>query len=118
MQSVSKTDDLLQKYRLNRVDLKEIAYGHPVSDRFRRLIQEYYVLADEYRKKTCDVLKRIRPLLIPRYQLRLEIIFSLYLMVFERINVTVKAVLKPPRSILHLMKQGKKYIKQLSILNK
>jgi len=80
-------DDLIEKHRLNRYDLKEIAYGHPVSSNFRKLIMEYYSLADEYRRKTYDVLKRIRPLHERRYQLSLEIIFNLYLMVFERIDV-------------------------------
>jgi phytoene/squalene synthetase len=81
------SDDLITKYRMNRYDLKEIAYGHPVSERFRRLIQEYYSLADEYRLKTYDMLKKIQPFHEPRYQLSLEIIFNLYLMVFERIDV-------------------------------
>jgi phytoene/squalene synthetase len=80
-------DDIIEKYRLNRLDLKEIAYGHPVSSNFRKLILEYYTLADEYRRKTYDVIKRIRSLHEPRYQLSLEIIFNLYLMVFERIDV-------------------------------
>ena len=79
-------DDLIEKHRLNRFDLKEIAYGHPVSSNFRKLIMEYYSLADEYRSKTYDILKKIRPLHEPRYQLSLEIIFNLYLMVFERID--------------------------------
>lgn len=34
-----------------------------------------------------DRIIKIRPLMEPRYQLSLEIIFDLYLMVFERINV-------------------------------
>jgi len=80
-------DDLIARYRMTRFDLKEIAYGHPVSDSFRKLIQEYYSLADEYRMKTVDVINKIRPLHEPRYQLSLEIIFNLYLMVFEKIDV-------------------------------
>jgi hypothetical protein len=36
---------------------------------------------------TYDVIKKISPLLEPRYQLSLEIIFDLYLMVFERIDI-------------------------------
>jgi len=80
-------DDLIVKHRLTHHDLKEIAWGHPVSDNFRNLIREYYSLADEYRLKTYDIIKKIRPLLEPRYQLSLEVIFNLYLMVFERIDV-------------------------------
>lgn len=50
-------------------------------------MKDYYLLADEYRQKTYDTIEKIRPLLEPRYQLSLEIIFDLYLMVFERIDL-------------------------------
>ena len=79
-------DDLLREYGLTRHNLKKIAHGAPVTDGFRNLIREYWKLADDYRKKTRDVIERIGPALEPRYRLSLEIIFSLYQMVFERIN--------------------------------
>jgi len=37
--------------------------------------------------KTYDIIEKIKPLHEPRYQLSLEIIFDLYLMVFERIDL-------------------------------
>jgi phytoene/squalene synthetase len=80
-------DDMLRKHRLNRFDLKEIAFGHPVSDNFRRMIKDYYLLADQYRILTYEMLEKILPLHAPRYQLSLKIIFNLYLMVFERIDI-------------------------------
>jgi phytoene/squalene synthetase len=80
-------DDLIMKYGLDRIALREFAEGKPVNTNFRRLIEHYYRLADEYREKTYAIIKRIRPLLEPRYQLSLEIIFDLYLMVFERIDL-------------------------------
>ena len=80
-------DDLIIKNGLSRQNLREFAEGKPVDGNFRNLIKHYYLLADEYRLKTCDVIKEIRPPLEPRYQLSLEIIFDLYLMVFERINL-------------------------------
>jgi phytoene synthase len=79
-------DDLILKNGLTRKDLQEFAHGKPVTDGFRNLIRHYYLLADEYRVKTYDIIKEIKPLLEPRYQLSLEIIFDLYLMVFERID--------------------------------
>jgi phytoene/squalene synthetase len=79
-------DDLIIKNRLSRQILREFAEGEPVNNDFRNLIKYYYTLADEYRLKTCEIIKEIRPLLEPRYQLSLEIIFDLYLMVFERID--------------------------------
>jgi len=80
-------DDLIVENGLTRNDLKEFAEGKPVSEGFRNLIGGYYTLAEEYRNKTRDVLEDIKPLHEPRYQLSLEIIFDLYSMVFERINV-------------------------------
>jgi len=80
-------DDLIAGCDLTREKLNEFAFGRPVDDKFRRLISYYYKLAEEYRNKTYSVIREIRPLLEPRYQLSLEIIFNLYLMVFERIDL-------------------------------
>jgi phytoene/squalene synthetase len=80
-------DDLIIKYGLSRKELREFADGKPVNDNFRNLIRQYYHLADEYRLRTYKIIKELRPLLEPRYQLSLEIIFDLYLMVFERIDL-------------------------------
>lgn len=80
-------DDVADRYGLTRKDLRNIAHGSPVTRGFRGMIKEYYDLADEYRIKTQDTINRIRPFMEPRYQLSLEIIFDLYLMVFERISV-------------------------------
>jgi phytoene/squalene synthetase len=80
-------DDLIIKNGLNRQSLHEFAEGKKVNNNFRNLIKEYYLLADKYRIITYDIIKEIRPLLEPRYQLSLDIIFDLYLMVFERIDI-------------------------------
>jgi len=79
-------DDLIARNKLTRNKLREFAEGEPVDGNFRNLIKHYYQLADEYRLKTYEVIKEISPLLQPRYQLSLEIIFNLYLMVFEKID--------------------------------
>jgi phytoene/squalene synthetase len=80
-------DDLILKHDLTRQKLREFAEGIPVNDNFRRMIGEYHMLADQYRLKTYAVLQQIMPLLEPRYQLSLEIIFDLYLMAFEKIDL-------------------------------
>jgi phytoene/squalene synthetase len=80
-------DDLIEKNGLDRKKLSAMAHGSTILDGFRHLIGEYYTVADEYRRKTHQVIQEIRPLLEPRYQLSLDIIFNLYLMVFERIDV-------------------------------
>ncbi len=80
-------DDLILKNGLTRRELSDIAHGRSVTPGFRNLIREYYKLADEYIKNTRNIIVKIQPLLEPRYQLSLAIIFDLYLMVFERIDV-------------------------------
>ena len=79
-------DDLILKNGLTRKDLREFAEGRHVNEGFRELIRTYYTLAKDYLYKTSDILNTIKPMLEPRYQLSLEIIFDLYLMVFERID--------------------------------
>lgn len=80
-------DDLVTRHGLSRRDLYDIAHGAHITIGFRELIKEYYLLAEEYKIKTYDIIRHIRPLMEPRYQLSLEIIFNLYLMVFERIDI-------------------------------
>jgi phytoene/squalene synthetase len=81
-------DDMILKNGLNRKDLRKIAEGGYVSNGFRNLVMEYYKAANEYRKKTYKVIDEIRPFLEPEYLLSLRIIFGLYLMVFERIDIS------------------------------
>ncbi len=80
-------DDHIRQNGLSRQDLTNIAHGSPVTNGFRNLIREYYIVANEYRKETAEIIRQISPLMEPRYQLSLEIIFNLYEMVFERINI-------------------------------
>ena len=80
-------DDLIVKNKLSREKLRQFAEGKPVDKNFRNLIRHYYNLADEYRLQTLTVIKEISPLLEPRYRLSLEIIFNLYLMIFEKIDL-------------------------------
>lgn len=80
-------DDLVRNNGLTRQNLRNIASGSPVTTGFRNLMKDYYDIADKYRKKTIEVISEIEPLMEPRYQLSLEIIFSLYLLVFERIDI-------------------------------
>jgi len=79
-------EDVMAKNGLTRNDLHDIASGAPLTSGFRAMMREYHQLADEYRLKTLEVMNRVCPLLQTRYKLSLEIIFELYLMVFERID--------------------------------
>ena len=80
-------DDLIFNYGLDRQQLLYMAKGGQITDSFRGMIRELYKVADRYRKKTYRMIEEIRPMLEPRSQLSLEIIFELYLMVFERIDI-------------------------------
>jgi phytoene/squalene synthetase len=81
-------DDLVAKHGLNRTKLNAMAHGAPIEHGFREMIREYLVVANEYRLKTYDIIQEIKPQLCPRCQLSLDIIFNLYLMVYERIDVS------------------------------
>ncbi|HEX7585837.1 MAG TPA: squalene/phytoene synthase family protein [Prolixibacteraceae bacterium] len=80
-------DDLIAKNGLDRTKLLRMAKEMPVDQGFRNLIRELYKVVGYYRLKTYEMIREIRPLLEPRCQLSLEIIFTLYLMVFERIDI-------------------------------
>lgn len=80
-------DDLMKKHGLTRKTLSEIAMGATIPAGFRQMMEQYYLLAAKYRDATFDCIKSIWNYMEPRYQLSLEVIFDLYLMVFERINI-------------------------------
>ena len=80
-------DDLMQKHNLNRENLLAMANGAAITTGFRQMIGELYATADEYRQKTFEIMQEVKPQLEYRSQLSLEIIFALYLMVFERIDI-------------------------------
>lgn len=80
-------DDIVTKNHLTRKHLREFAEGRPVNDDFRNIVRELYAVAGEHRQKTLDIIEKIKPLLEPKYQLSLDVIFNLYMMVFERIDL-------------------------------
>ncbi len=80
-------DNLLNKYDLDQDTLKSVADGTEIPQSFRRLIDSYCRFADYYRNTARKVIDRTLPQLLPPYQLSLEIIYSLYLQIYERIDV-------------------------------
>jgi phytoene/squalene synthetase len=79
-------DDILTRNGLARRDLEAMAKGAAVLPGFRSMMREYVALADTYRRLTYRSIQEIRPLMEPESQLSLDIVFNLYLMVFERID--------------------------------
>jgi phytoene/squalene synthetase len=80
-------ENLMRENGLNSQTLKEIAEGKKIDDGFRKLMKKYYSLAEHYRKKARTAMEKIEDCLEPRYKLSLEIIYSLYLQIFERIDI-------------------------------
>lgn len=79
-------DDLLAEQSLTVSDLRAVAEGASVELPFRNLMKRYVCFAGYYRKQARRMIERISPLLTPRYRLSLEIIYGLYLQIFERID--------------------------------
>lgn len=79
-------DDMLNRYGLDRKVLRGIANGSEIPSSFREMILWYKQAADSYRRKARIMIDTIKPGLEPRYALSLEIIYSLYFQIFERIN--------------------------------
>lgn len=78
--------DLMQKYGLNLQNLSDMAHGAPLSQGFRDMMHVYKDLADTYLQETLLAKSRVAPLLEPNSRISLEIVFQLYLMVYERID--------------------------------
>jgi phytoene synthase len=97
-------DNILQEYGLTVGQIHEIALTGRPTDEFRRLIGRYQAVADYYRLRARRRLDHLSPLLESQYALSLEIIYQLYLQIFERVNpdsgtFTTEALLPPPTEI-------------------
>ncbi len=80
-------DDILNKNNLRPEDLKLMANGGMINGDFRNVIKTYLKFAEEYKQKTEAAINELRPYLKPQYLLSLEIIFSLYLEIYNRIDI-------------------------------
>lgn len=78
--------DILEKNGLSSLDLKKAALGGEIPGAFRQVVREYLEIAGNYRTETESVLKSLAGRIQPRYMLSLQIIFHLYLKIFERID--------------------------------
>lgn len=79
-------DDIMKRNGLTRTAMSDMAHGASLTPGFRNMMREYYLIADRYRIDTLRMMDEICPKMEPRYRLSLEIIFELYMMVFERID--------------------------------
>ena len=79
-------ENLLQRYGLDRERLRRIAEGEPAVNSFRRLIGDYVSMAEFYRNRSLKTLHRIFPGMEEKYRVSLEIIYQLYLQIYEKID--------------------------------
>ena len=79
--------DILKRNNLLPSDLRAIADGAPIPQEFRKVIGEYHEHARTYMDLTWKELQGLQTKLGGRYLLSLHIIFQLYKMVFDRIDV-------------------------------
>ena len=77
---------LMIKNNLTDQNLRRIASDNNPTDDFRNLIKQYYNIADYYRKKACLKIEELQPYLKDQYRLSLDIIYQLYLQIFEKID--------------------------------
>ncbi len=79
-------DDLLARHGLTVADLRSIAASQTPTPQFRSLMSHYKGIAERYRREARAVMDATLPLLEPRYQLSWELIYNLYLQIYERID--------------------------------
>lgn len=79
--------DILQENELLPSDLKEIALGGPLTDSFRNTIRYYHDLAGQYREQTVQAIKHLSGTLGSRDLFSLHVIYHLYKLVFDRIDI-------------------------------
>jgi phytoene synthase len=79
--------DLMLENNVTPRMIKNIALGESVTKEFRNLIRKYYYIADYYRIKTEKILKNLNIYMEPNYRLSLEILYNLYMQIFEKIDI-------------------------------
>jgi phytoene synthase len=78
-------ENLTAESGLNQLKLRKIAAGGHINLEFRSLITKYCRLIEYYRRRARLAIDKTSAYLEPRYALSLEIIYSLYLQIYERI---------------------------------
>ena len=79
--------DILEENNLSPEALKDIAMGEDIPLEFRNVIRFYKEKAEEYRQQTVKQIERLQGIVNGRYMMSLNIIYQLYLSVFNRIDI-------------------------------
>jgi len=80
-------NNILTRNNLLPSDLEQIAHGAAIPGSFRSVIAEYCEHALIYRDQTLQEIKKLSTKLSQRYLLSLHMIYNLYQMVYERIDI-------------------------------
>ena len=78
--------DRMDEAGIGVLDLYETAREINVSEGFRNLIKWYLEKADEYKWQTYRIIDEMAPHLQPEYLMSLQVIFELYLAVYEKVD--------------------------------
>ncbi|MFZ5980801.1 MAG: squalene/phytoene synthase family protein [Candidatus Zixiibacteriota bacterium] len=78
--------DLLERFGLDHENLRRIAATQNIPAAFRALMTEYVRIGEYYRVRARKEVDRTMSFLETRYRVSLEIIYQLYLQVFERFD--------------------------------
>jgi phytoene/squalene synthetase len=87
-------NDQMERFNVTQKDLFNAAYGIDVSDGFRKLISQYCLFAEGQRLKTLAIIEQVTPHLSPQYLASLQVIYSLYNLVYQKINPAEGTFLK------------------------
>ncbi|MEA1979622.1 MAG: squalene/phytoene synthase family protein [candidate division Zixibacteria bacterium] len=79
-------DFYLQKYSISNNDLDNVASETRVPDNFRQMIAKYFSVTEYYRIKARNKINQLSPIIDNRYQLSLELVYNLYLQIFNKID--------------------------------
>ncbi len=79
-------DNILDHFGLTQDKLQDIAHGGAIPSSFRNMIALYKKAADHYRNEARGALEDYLPHLTDRYRLSMELVYSLYQQIFDRIN--------------------------------
>jgi len=79
-------NDILKRHKLTADEIQNLCISGIVDDRVRSLFADYKRVADYYRKKALNSVNNTIPYLKPKYQLSLNLIYSLYLQIFDKID--------------------------------
>ncbi len=82
-------DSILRHAGITAHEVRDLALSGKVDTRLREVFRVYHTIAKRYQQRARAVVDGTLVYLEPRYQLSLELIYTLYTQIFERINPAI-----------------------------